>query len=78
MISGQAKWGLVKQGMSKEQENSHLEWPDRTLCPYTLCMTLAMVDPWSTPLLLNPWGQSVETHCNGIPQMQHRLAAANR
>ena len=63
VISRQAKWGLVKQEMSKEQENNRLEWPDHPLCPYILCMTLAVVDTWSTPFLLNPWGQSVETQC---------------
>ena len=25
------KQGLVEQGMYREQENSHLEWPDHTL-----------------------------------------------
>ena len=37
------KQGLVKQGMYREQESSHLEWPDHTLHPYVLCRIPAIL-----------------------------------
>ena len=37
------KQGLVKQGMYREQENSHLGRPDHTLHPYVSFMTLTIL-----------------------------------
>ena len=37
------KLGLVNQGVYREQENSHLEWPDHTLHHYMLCLTLTIL-----------------------------------
>ena len=39
----QVKQALVRQGMYGEQENSHPEWPDRTLHPYIPCRTLIVL-----------------------------------
>ena len=63
------KQALVGQGMYREQENSHLEWPDHTLYPYTHCTTLTIL---VYPLTRYPWGQVCRGHCNQIPQIQYR------
>ena len=62
--------GLVRQGIFRGQENSHLEWPDHTVHPYVLCVTLTiLVHPLFHDI---PDVRYVEVHRNHTPQMPHR------
>ena len=48
----QEKQALVGQGMYREQENSHLEWPDHTLHYYIPCTTLTILVHLSSAISL--------------------------
>ena len=65
----QAKQELVGRGMYREQENSHLEWPDNTL---TLTYPAQPLQSLSAPLQRYLWGQVCRWHCNQIPQIRYR------
>lgn len=45
---------VVKQGMQREQENSHLGWP---AIPSTPMYPAQPLQPWFALLLRYPWGQ---------------------
>ena len=50
MYSVLVKQALVRQGVYREQGNSHLEWPDHTLHSYRPCPTLTTLVPISPRL----------------------------
>ena len=64
------KQGLIKQGMYREQESSHLEWPDHMLHPYIPCRIPTIL---ALPLFCDIAGvRPTEACCNQTPPMQYR------
>ena len=62
------KPGLVKQGMRRKQENSHLKWHNRA--PLHILLNPYNIGP---PLFPDISGvPDIERHCKQIPQTQYR------
>ena len=67
------KQALVKQRMNREQENSHLGWPDHTLHPYTACTTLTIL---AHPIFREiPVVSDIGWQCNHVPEVQYKTVA---
>ena len=58
----------AEQEMSREQENSHLEWPDHAFHPYIPLLS------WSVPFPCHPWDQV----CRGALQPRHHKCNRDR